>query len=817
LAVTILRTARARASDPDTALIEDFSRRTLATPEIRAALRNTGLTPESVTASMVRDRVEILASAELTLYERVRFRQWLRDLAESTAEVQQKHPSARNLLFALVTPWLVVPLLALIWSFPAGLLLFGAEVLAVLFVIYRVGASTHRSLWAEDKALEHLRETVLLPRVREHINLQMRSGSLEESFQVTSAPALVDLSERKHLVATASIKRMDRATAAIPTGSIGISGPRGIGKTTLLRRFCDSRFAHPNQPDLRILIPAPVQYDARDFVVHTFGRLCDAVISVSGEAPRPARWNATRLLVRLLGLLGAATALAGFLYYPLPNGSSLLEQPVLWIEYVVWQLGPLLAFSFLAAYMSARHFQRKRPTGSARSSENDRASRNPDSSPSVDVKFKWTPRAIGALVGSCAVALHIFLQGPPEERFDYGILVDPHVLGPAIAVVGGILVYASIALDRRIHRREEEASDIPSLARRHQRRIRYIETVTTGVTASVQLMKPAQLSGNRSKALAELESSYPQVVGQYREFATQAATWWNTRHQGKGRLVIGIDEIDKMEADAAERFVNDTKALFGTPHCLNLVSVSEDALIGYERRGFSVRDSFDTAFDDVVRVEHLSYEDVHHLLTLRVAGLPNTLVALCYVLSGGLPRECLRVARAAVLTTAEYLTEAPGQIPRVAKLARNAVLQEIATLREALLSSTSAEPAKNLDHTSKAPLLTTLDSDWPGATPDEVADSALNLMKDEHTHTLGVQLAFLSTVLTLFDDGGRRLARGLRDKDPTMLELVSVLAEARATGPRNPKAQAHLVDRFFTGWESAHEGAADRGRAVGGA
>jgi len=84
------------------------------------------------------------------------------------------------------------------------------------------------------------------------------------------------------------------------TGAVGVAGPRGIGKTTLLTRFARSAPGQwpappwavsrtmpsggPDEGAVRqwgVCVAAPAQYDARDFLLHLFGQLCTAVL---GEA-----------------------------------------------------------------------------------------------------------------------------------------------------------------------------------------------------------------------------------------------------------------------------------------------------------------------------------------------------------------------------------------------------------------------------------------------------------------------------------------------------------------------------------------------------
>ncbi len=116
------------------------------------------------------------------------------------------------------------------------------------------------------------------------------------------------------------------------------------------------------------------------------------------------------------------------------------------------------------------------------------------------------------------------------------------------------------------------------------------------------------------------------------------AGWHQSAHGGTGRVVIGIDEVDKIrDGERAEAFLNDIKAIFGIPGCLFLVSLSEDALAGFAHRTPSIRSAFDSAFDELVPVGPVTYEHTEQMLFKRVTGVPRPFIALCHVLAGGLP------------------------------------------------------------------------------------------------------------------------------------------------------------------------------------
>ncbi|MBA2895099.1 hypothetical protein [Nonomuraea soli] len=83
----------------------------------------------------------------------------------------------------------------------------------------------------------------------------------------------------------------------------------------------------------------------------------------------------------------------------------------------------------------------------------------------------------------------------------------------------------------------------------------------------------------------------------------------------------------------------------GTPPVYFPVSVSDDALMAFERRGLPLRDAFDSSFDEILRVSTLGYTESRRLLYRRIIGLDEPYVALCHVLSGGLACDLLRTAR----------------------------------------------------------------------------------------------------------------------------------------------------------------------------
>jgi hypothetical protein len=144
---------------------------------------------------------------------------------------------------------------------------------------------------------------------------------------------------------------------------------------------------------------------------------------------------------------------------------------------------------------------------------------------------------------------------------------------------------------------------------------------------------------SRSTRVAEVQQTLPQLVAELREFIASVTDRGLT-------VIVAIDELDKIEHDAAARqFLNDLKPVFGVPGAFFLVSISENAMADFERRGMPFRDAFDSALDEVVSVGYMTFDESMAILRRRVIGIPIPFIGLAHVLSGGLARDLVRVTR----------------------------------------------------------------------------------------------------------------------------------------------------------------------------
>jgi hypothetical protein len=188
----------------------------------------------------------------------------------------------------------------------------------------------------------------VLPELRRLINTRLpREDSTR--LRIESTPGLHRVHDVSFTVATRSTDRFLGAVARrSDEGVIGVTGPHGSGKSTLIQRYVRGVQAAGQAPaPLVVFATCPVRYEARDFVLHLHATACRAVLDRVRPTGRPPTrldrprgvhpWSALLRVVSALGIAGAS--LTPFA----PGGSG---TPALWWAQPLLALaGSSLAFA----------------------------------------------------------------------------------------------------------------------------------------------------------------------------------------------------------------------------------------------------------------------------------------------------------------------------------------------------------------------------------------------------------------------------------------------------------------------------------------
>jgi uncharacterized membrane protein YeaQ/YmgE (transglycosylase-associated protein family) len=115
----------------------------------------------------------------------------------------------------------------------------------------------------------------------------VRKATSEVRLRVTIArnasPHLIYGQDPGLFVKTGAMTAIDTVTRTIGSGSLGISGPRGAGKTTILQKFDTRDDPAQEVRDIRVSVSAPVDYDPREFIIHLFSEVCDEVLELAPQ------------------------------------------------------------------------------------------------------------------------------------------------------------------------------------------------------------------------------------------------------------------------------------------------------------------------------------------------------------------------------------------------------------------------------------------------------------------------------------------------------------------------------------------------------
>jgi hypothetical protein len=675
-------------SDRLTELIDlpEMVNRALATKELAPLLPESGLTAQQIIDEINPKMADFLSVAAESV---VALQKADAELTAVRMEVEQRE---REIARAKPKqPWLVVGvigvvaclglLVSAVFYFPAragvlegskyfdlGIAGFALTFLVFLLAVGRLGQWFSRRMRyrralaqripqervkpLEDefaRAREELRQQVYDRGVRMEVTVIMSQATtplygtqLGTGFTATG---LAEVFVSGHEVETQARRDLDDLLR-LPGGSIGLAGSRGAGKTTLMTLV--ARRPGPTGKACYVMCPAPVEYSGREFLLTLFLLLCNWVLEdrlpggLKESTANPARekpdswWleSATLMLPRVTSYLmiaGLALFLSGLgLAYYFVHSSGQAHKPA---QSMGQSTGQAAAKPGAAP-----------GTGSTGAKPETATPAN--AKPEDEVPEAPTVRylkLIGLEPARLVVwGLGLFVVAYAVRRLLLQTLVrrmtNVHFGGLEVDLRWAAQSFAELEkMEREAQFQQGDA--LTERAKALRESLRFQQSYTSGWSGSLKV--PLGLEGgvNDARSYSRNQRSLPELVGEFRDFLRDVAVEY-------GRVTICIDELDKMESDdKAHLFLNEIKAVFGVPKAFFLISVSENAISAFERRGLPFRDVFDSSFDAIIHVDYLNLDESKDLLKRRTTRLPEPFLCLCHCMSGGLPRDLIRACR----------------------------------------------------------------------------------------------------------------------------------------------------------------------------
>ena len=470
-----------------------------------------------------------------------------------------------------------------------------------------------------DKNLEKLlkewlaacTEEVIMPQVVLIINTLL--GKIADELLVEqNSEGLRKLLDPSYTVSTRSEERVRSVLSQMDGGSIALAGPRGAGKSTLLRKVRASRNAE--EPTISVYVSAPAEYVPRDFIAEVFQGLCQVYLRHQlGYVP-----DVIHAKRRSTSLRRGARRLLGLCW--------LLFRALAALALVAWIAWPFLKthypherHSFLAWWDPQWH--------------------------KIAVFFRnaWTRYNVPLKIAIVLFALLFFPKRGPWRQWQ-----------------------------RRWTRRPERLP-LVNRAQEYLARLQVDKTITQGVSLNSPSARGLGVNFQRGSSVKYVPWTLPELIRYVRIFMRDIAEEFKQSSQA---VLVCIDEIDRIGSlEHAERFISEIKAIFGIERCFFLVAVAEDVGSVFAQRATSGRSLLENAFDNIVAVEPLSLNETRNLLLKRVPGFTDSFVYLVHALSGGLPRELIRISRRLVEVNLEL--QRPGYYPLLSELSLVLVKEEL--------------------------------------------------------------------------------------------------------------------------------------------
>lgn len=112
-------------------------------------------------------------------------------------------------------------------------------------------------------------------------------GPDHESLLVArSHDGLIDAGNSRYWISTQVEATLQRKLDQMSGGAIAICGPRGVGKSTLLKKACQGRLGPFRQLHFHTIVQTPANYRPEEFLLSLFQSVCRDYLALYGRRPR---------------------------------------------------------------------------------------------------------------------------------------------------------------------------------------------------------------------------------------------------------------------------------------------------------------------------------------------------------------------------------------------------------------------------------------------------------------------------------------------------------------------------------------------------
>jgi hypothetical protein len=429
------------------------------------------------------------------------------------------------------------------------------------------------------------------------------------------------------------LERLHRSTSSV----IGIAGVRGAGKSSLALKVLDHCDA---KGYFTLLIPSPIAYDAQEFLIALYQRVCEAAVSrlqrTLGEVvslEEMGRTEILRLRRRFRGIIAAGLVLivVSFGYSAFESQKYSAARKSAEVTNIINKLKGEAdrAQAMVAETEEEAKVAKVAKDDAALKEATDRAARAKEFARSIDDELEYFMRRTRE---SAAAVV-------------YGTTIPVFLASALVLTIVYLMWIAARRARARYHRLRAHPlhAGLYQQAQRNLEYLRYQATLKTSSEAGGTVYGLAA-KFTRAKDLAVRPMSLPGITAECNVFLSQVADVMG------GKVVVCLDELDKItDPEQLQSLLRGVKGLFGQRRHYFLLTVSEDALAAFAARRHGDRNILESSFEEILYLDRVPLSLATQIISQMTGAAEKgderrffDNCVLMWVFGLGIPREIKR-------------------------------------------------------------------------------------------------------------------------------------------------------------------------------